>query len=63
MAGGVVGDATVRDENTVSGINNGYKCRLKNKKMMPLLMVLHTIKGNILKLYTMPWIDPLEKNS
>ena len=32
MAGGVVGDATVRDENTVSGINNGYKCRLKKKK-------------------------------
>ena len=37
VAAGVVSDATVRDEDAVSGISNGYKYRL-----IKLLRVLHS---------------------
>ena len=42
VAAGVVSDATVRDEDAVSGISNGYKYRL-----IKLLRVLHSCKSPI----------------
>ena len=42
VAAGVVSDATVRDEDAVSGISNGYKYHL-----IKLLWVLHSCKSPI----------------